>query len=152
MKTLLATVAAISALALVAPAHAEPHRFDNNRGYDQTYNARGGPDAFRRGADQRFSRDDLQRLERRIEWGSRSGALNRYEGRRLYAALGDLKSRSRFYWRTEGLSWRERQDLEARFDRLSYEVHRQIRYDDYRGDDYRGDPNRDYDRQGGYRR
>lgn len=151
MKTLLAAAAAISALALVAPAHAEPQRYDNNRGYEQAYNNR-GPDEFRRGGDQRFSRDDLQRLERRIEWGSRSGALNRYESRRLYAALGDLKARARYYWRTDGITWRERQDLEARYDRLSYEVRRQIRDDGRRGDGYRNDGYRDDDRRGDYRR
>ncbi len=146
MKRLLAAAATLSALALVAPAHAEPQRFDNGRGYEQTYNDR-GPDQYRRGGDHRFSRDDLYRLERRIEWGSRSGALNRYESRRLYAALGDLKTRSRYYWRTDGISWRERQDLEARYERLNFEVRRQIRDDDHRGDGYR-----DNDRPGGYRR
>lgn len=142
MKRLLAAAAVLSAFAMVAPAHAEPQRYDagrydnqrydNGRGYEQNYDQR-GPGDFRRHDDRRFSRDDIARLERRIEWGSRSGALNRYESRRLWASLNDLKDRSRYYWRTDGISWRERQDLEARYDRLSFEVRRQIRDDDYRG-------------------
>ena len=131
MKRLLAAAAALSAFAFVAPAHADPQRFDNGRGYDQSYD-RGGPQTYR-GGDQRFSRDDLQRLERRIEWGVRSGGLNRYEARRLYAGLADLRQRARYYWRTDGITWRERQDLEARYDRLRYEVRRQVRDDDTRG-------------------
>lgn len=149
MKRLLAAAAALSAFALVAPAHADPQRFDNDRGYQQNY---GAPDYgrgdFRRGDDHRFSRDDLLRLQRRIDWGVRSGALTRWEARDLYAQLGDLQDRARFYWRTDGMSWRERQDLQARYERLSFQVNRQVHDNDYRGDGHR---DRDFG-PGGYRR
>jgi hypothetical protein len=64
----------------------------------------------------------------------RSGALNRYEARRLNWQLADLRDRSRYYWRTDGISWRERQDLEARYDRLRFEIRQQTRDGDHRGE------------------
>ena len=152
MKRLLAATAALSALALAAPAHADPQRYEDGRAYQQNYDpGRAGPSYgpnnygsnnygqgdFRGGGEHRFSRDDLYRLQRRIDWGARSGALTRWEARDLYAQLGDLQNRARFYWRTDGASWRERQDLQARYERLSFQVNRQCHDNDYRGDGHR---------------
>lgn len=154
MKRLLAAAVVVAALAAAAPASAEPQRYDSGRGYQDDrgyrddrgytddrgyrpsagYDHRGGP---QRGVN-RFSPDDLHRLQARIDWGVRSGALNRYEARRLQYQLSELRGRARYYWRTDGVSWRERQDLEQRYDYLRAEVRRQIRDDDYgRGGGYR---------------
>ena len=61
-------------------------------------------------------------LEQRINQGVRSGALTRPEAARL---RGEFKSISRLevsYRRSNGLSMRERADLDARFDRLSRQI------------------------------
>jgi opacity protein-like surface antigen len=146
MKRFLAAAVAAAALAAAAPASAHPPRYDGrayhdqrapdrtdsryDQRYDQRGDFRGGPHNYER----RFSRDDLERLQWRIDRAYRSGALNRYEARRLNWQLSELRDRSRYYWRTDGISWRERQDLEARFDRLRFDIQRQIRDDDYRGE------------------
>jgi Ni/Co efflux regulator RcnB len=61
-------------------------------------------------------------LEQRINQGIRSGQITRPEAARL---RGEFKSISRLeasYRRSNGLSVRERADLDARFDRLSRQV------------------------------
>lgn len=61
-------------------------------------------------------------LEQRINQGVRSGELTRPEAARL---RGEFKSIARLeasYRRSNGLSMRERADLDARFDRLSRQV------------------------------
>ena len=61
-------------------------------------------------------------LEQRINQGVRSGSLTRPEAARL---RGEFKSISRLevsYRRSNGLSMRERADLDARFDRLSRQI------------------------------
>jgi hypothetical protein len=139
MKRILAIAAAAAALAVAAPASADPPRYeqrqtypeqrgDDQRGYDQRgydqrgYDQRQGYGNDHRGGQrydqQRFSREDIARLQARIDWGVRSGRLNRYEARRLNWQLAELRDRARYYWRTDGVSWRERRDLEVRFDRL----------------------------------
>lgn len=155
MKRILAVAAAAAALAVAAPASAEPQRYEqrDQRGYEQNYNGGRYEDRndyrgdyrhgdYRHGQRydrQHFSRDDIAQLQARIDWGVRSGRLNRYESRRLNWQLADLRDRSRYYWRTDGISWRERRDLEARYDSLRYEIRRQISDDDYgRRGGYRG--------------
>lgn len=61
-------------------------------------------------------------LEQRINQGVRSGQITRPEAARL---RGEFKSISRLeanYRRSNGLSGRERADLDARFDRLSRQI------------------------------
>ena len=61
-------------------------------------------------------------LEQRINQGVRSGSLTRPEAARL---RGEFKSISRLevsYRRSNGLSMRERADLDARFDRLNRQI------------------------------
>lgn len=61
-------------------------------------------------------------LEQRINQGVRSGDLTRREADRL---RGEFRSISRLeanYRRSNGLSARERADLDARFDRLSRQI------------------------------
>ena len=72
-------------------------------------------------------------LEQRINQGIRTGQITRPEAARL---RGEFKSISRLetsYRRSNGLSPRERADLDARFDRLS----RQIQTERHDRDDYR---------------
>lgn len=141
MNRILAIAVAAATLAVAAPASADPPRGDarvyqDQRGsdrYDNRYDARYEQRDQHQRYQNRFSRDDLQRLQARIDWGVRSGSLNRQEARRLNWQLSDLRDRARYYWRTDGLSFRERQDLEARYDALRFNIQRQVRDDDRRG-------------------
>lgn len=135
MKRMLAAASVVAAMAMASPANADPvragHAYHDTRGHDRSgYGDYGSRDRGR--YDHRFSREDLQRLQARIDWGVESGRLNRHEARRLNYQLADLRQRARYYWRTDGLSWRERQDLEGRFDWLRQEVRRQMRDGDVR--------------------
>ena len=167
MKSLLAAAAALGALAIAVPAHADPRAA--GRGYEQPVAAhevyrgddrdlRGGyndrqPGDYRANAARGFSRDDLARLSERIDAGYRSGRLTPREAQRLSWQLGDLRQRARYYWRSEGASWRERRDLDMRYaelrDAIRYQMHDDDRrYDDRRFDDRRHDDPRADD---GYR-
>jgi hypothetical protein len=151
MKALIAAAAlAVSAVALAAPAHADPRDAYayNDRGAQSRGEYRGDHRGDYRG-DHRgqyrdaFSRDDLVRMESRIDRGYRSGRLTRVEARYLSSELGQLRNRARNYWQTSGMSWRERQDLDARYHRLQERIQRQLRDDDTRySGDYRGQPRR----------
>jgi opacity protein-like surface antigen len=140
MKRLLAAAVAVAALAAAAPASAEPPRYEHRQEYDRGYDQRGydqrsayDPRGGYRHDERRFSREDLARLQQRIDWGFQSGRLTRHEARRLSWQLAELRDRARYYWRTDGISWRERRDLEDRYAWLRYEVRRQMHDDDYRG-------------------
>lgn len=162
MKSLLAAAAALGALAIAVPAHADPRV--TGRGYEQpvaaheTYRGdvrdlRGGyndrqPGDYRANAARSFSRDDLARLSERIDAGYRSGRLTDREARRLSWQVSDLRQRARTYWRTEGVSWRERRDLDARYAELRDAIRYQMRDDDRRFDDRRYGDHRSDD---GYR-
>lgn len=61
-------------------------------------------------------------LERRIDQGVRSGALNRNEAQRLRGQFRDLTRLEADYRRSNGLSRRERADLDRRFDALSSRI------------------------------
>lgn len=71
------------------------------------------------------------RLDWRIDQGVRRGQLTRAEAARLYAELNWLSAAERRAAR-DGLSWRERQELDRRYDRLAWEVRRERRDDDRR--------------------
>lgn len=130
---LAAATLAVSAVAMAAPAHADP-RQDSRQYY--AYNQprpdyRGDYRGERRDS---FNREDLMRMEARIDRGFRSGRLTRHEARYLSGELGELRQRARYYWQTGGMSWRERQDLDARYHRLQERIRYQMHDDDYRGD------------------
>lgn len=64
-------------------------------------------------------------LERRIDQGVRNGALNRNEAQRLRGQFRDLTRLEADYRRSNGLSRRERADLDRRFDALSSRIQAQ---------------------------
>jgi opacity protein-like surface antigen len=72
-------------------------------------------------------------LEHRIDQGVRNGSLTRSEALRLRGEFRSLSRLETNYRRSNGLSMRERADLDARFDRLS----RQIRIERHDRDDRR---------------
>jgi len=60
-------------------------------------------------------------LDRRIDQGMRTGELTRREGRRLHQQFNSLLRLEARYQRG-GLNFRERTDLQRRYDQLSREV------------------------------
>jgi len=77
-------------------------------------------------------------LEHRIDQGVRNGSLTRSEAMRLRGEFRSLSRLEASYRQSNGLSMRERADLDARFDRLS----RQIRAERHDRQDYRHDGRR----------
>jgi hypothetical protein len=77
-------------------------------------------------------------LEHRIDQGVRNGSLTRSEALRLRGEFRSLSRLEASYRRSNGLSMRERADLDARFDRLS----RQVRIERHDRQDYRHDRRR----------
>ncbi|HWW28010.1 MAG TPA: hypothetical protein VNZ85_19160 [Caulobacter sp.] len=77
-------------------------------------------------------------LEHRIDQGVRNGSLTRSEAQRLRGEFRSLSRLEASYRRSNGLSMRERADLDVRFDRLS----RQIRAERHDRQDYRHDGRR----------
>lgn len=61
-------------------------------------------------------------LEQRINQGIRSGQITRPEAARLRGEFRSISRLEASYRRSNGLSMRERADLDARFDRLSRQV------------------------------
>ncbi|MDZ4777669.1 MAG: hypothetical protein SGJ23_12890 [Alphaproteobacteria bacterium] len=148
-KTFLAAAVALGALTISLPAHADPR--GNESSYNQRSDYRGpergdyrgeyrGPDRNdQRGAYRHtFGREDIQRLQARIDRGYESGRLTRREAERLTWQVNDLRQRARFYWRTDGMSWRERQDIDVRYVRVRDAVRYQMHDDDTRYGDNRG--------------
>mgnify|MGYP006969390590 CR=1 FL=1 len=96
MKKLLAAAAAVSVLAVAAPASAQVWQNINQR---------------------------QANLEHRIDVGVRNGSLTRGEAARLRAEFRDLARLEAHYRRTgHGLSLAERRDLDRRFDLLSARI------------------------------
>src|SRR5689334_4403000 len=74
-------------------------------------------------------------LDQQIDAGIRMGGLTREEAMRLrgeFREIAQLESR----YRADGLSNWERQDLDARFDRLAAQIHNERADNDHRGDGY----------------
>jgi len=94
MKKFLAAAAAVSVLAVAAPASAQSWQSINER---------------------------QARLDQRIDVGVRNGSLTRNEAVRLRAEFRDL-ARLEANYRRDGLSMRERADLDRRFDLLSARI------------------------------
>jgi len=98
MKTFLAMAAAVGALTLAAPAAAQSY------GGWQPINQR------------------QAQLDYRIDQGVRSGDLTRREAANLRAEFNQIARIEADYRRSNGLSPRERADLDRRFDNLSQRV------------------------------
>lgn len=71
-------------------------------------------------------------LDKRIDQGVRSGALNRNEASRLRAEFRQIAQLEARY-RIGGLNMRERADLDHRFDRLAAKIKVQKNDRDHRG-------------------
>ena len=77
-------------------------------------------------------------LEHRIDVGVRNGSLTRSEAMRLRGEFRSISRLEASYRRSNGLSMRERADLDARFDRLNRQIKierhdRDDRYDRHDG-------------------
>ena len=111
MKKLFLALTAASALAAAAPAAAQ---------YGSSYQGRGDVSMSAR----------IAQLDARLQAGIRAGAINRSEARVLRQQIYDLRRLERQY-SYNGLSVRERQDLQARI--------RSTRHDIRLADNYRFD-------------
>ena len=137
MKRLLASAAALAALAIAAPAGAQDYaanrHFEGPPGYSYSYSY----------AQQ--SARQLERLQFRMREGAQSGALNRWEARRLFGQLRETQFLRTQYLNTRGFNRWEMRDLDTRIQNLRFEL-RQALFD---GDGRRaGAFDRDFD---GYR-
>jgi hypothetical protein len=125
----------ISALALAAASVAVPAAAQID---DGVYAGAGGHGHRDRYDDRRDYRDwvsiqrRFDRLDRRIDQGVRNGALTRREAAGLRDEFHALIRLERRYSR-DGLSRRERADLDFSFDRLERRIRWERRDDDRRG-------------------
>ena len=116
MNKLLTALAAVAAVTVVA-APAAAQSYDHGR-YERH-------DRYERGHHDGWNINQRQeQLDRRIDRGLRNGSLTQREARRLRAEFRDI-ARLEARYRANGLSPRERADLDRRFDRLAA----QIRYE-----------------------
>ena len=122
MKKLLAAAAAVSMLAVAAPASAQWRDYDRGRDYRSD----------------RYDRDfninaQQRRLEQRIYAGQRSGRLSYREAGRMRAEFGHIV-RLEARYRHNGLTRWERADLNRRLDRLDTLLTAELRdRNNYRG-------------------
>lgn len=151
MKKFLIPAIALAAASLAVPAMAQNHQ-DQYRGdrddrgrYEQDYRGDRGDryeQDYRGDRGDRYERDNRggwqsisqrkYQLDRRIDRGERNRQLSRREAGRLRAELNQLVRLEYSYMRG-GLSFRERAELDRRYDRLSAEVRAERRdYDDRR--------------------
>lgn len=127
MKKFLIPALALAAASVAVPAMAQsygPRHHDDRGGrYEQD---RGGRwDNERGGGWQNISQRKYN-LDRRIDRGERNGSLSRREASRLRRELNDLVYLERSYLRG-GLSFRERAELDRRYDRLSFQIREERR-------------------------
>ena len=132
MKKFLIPALALAAASVAVPAMAQsygPRHHDDRGGrYEQD---RGGRwDNDRGGGWQNISQRKYQ-LDRRIDRGERNGSLSRREATRLRFDLDALVHLERSYLRG-GLSYRERAELDRRYDRLSFQIREERRARDDR--------------------
>lgn len=119
----LALAAASVAVPAMAQSYGHPDRDGRGGRYEQD---RGGRwDNDRGGGWQNISQRKYN-LDRRIDRGERNGSLSRREASRLRRELNDLVYLERSYLRG-GLSFRERAELDRRYDRLSYQIREERR-------------------------
>lgn len=107
MKKFLAMAVAASALAIAAPASAQSWQNINQR---------------------------QANLDQRIDMGVRNGSLTRNEAARLRADFQEIVRIERAYRMSNGLSARERDDLDRRFDALSARIRWERNDNQDRGD------------------
>lgn len=113
MKTLIAALAAVTTVTAVAAptlASAQPGRWDTHGAYN---------------LNQRQAE-----LNRRIEIGARQGVITRREAADLRAKSYEI-ARLEGRYRVNGLTPRERADLDRRFDRLETRIAREVHDRDY---------------------
>ena len=119
MKKFLIPALALAAASVAVPAMAQsygPRHYEDRGGrYEQD----------RGGSWQNISQRKYQ-LDRRIDRGERNGSLSRREATRLRFDLDALVHLERSYLRG-GLSYRERAELDRRYDRLSFQVREERR-------------------------
>ena len=119
MKKFLIPALALAAASVAVPAMAQsygPRHYEDRGGrYEQD----------RGGSWQNISQRKYQ-LDRRIDRGERNGSLSRREATRLRFDLDALVYLERSYMRG-GLSYRERAELDRRYDRLSFQVREERR-------------------------
>ena len=143
MKKFLIPALALAAASVAVPAMAQSYghqdrdgrggyeqdrggRYDNDRGGD-----RGGRWEDDRGGNWQNISQRKYQLDRRIDRGERNRQLSRREATRLRYELNALVNLERSYLRG-GLSFRERAELDRRYDRLSMQVRAERRDNDNR--------------------
>ena len=139
MKKFLIPAIALAAASVAVPAMAQNYgqNYGQERGdrYERTY------ERDNRGGWQQIAQRKFQ-LDRRIDQGERNRQLSRREAARLRTELNALVRLERSYMRG-GLSYRERADLDRRYDRLSVQIRMERRDRDDRRGDRRDDDRRD---------
>ena len=139
MKKFLIPALALAAASVAVPAMAQSYGHqdrDGRGGYEQDRGGRydndraGRYDNDRGGNWQNISQRKYQ-LDRRIDRGERNRQLSRREATRLRYELNALVNLERSYMRG-GLSFRERAELDRRYDRLSMQVRAERRDNDNR--------------------
>jgi len=113
-KKALIPALALAAASVAVPAAAQSYGYGHDRGDRYERDFRGWQPIAQR----------KYNLDRRIDVGLRNGQLSRREASRLRYELNRLVQLEYRYQRG-GLSWRERQELDRRYDQLS----RQVRYE-----------------------
>lgn len=110
-KKALIPALALAAASVAVPAAAQSYGYGHDRGDRYERDLRGWqPIAQRR-----------YNLDRRIDVGLRNGQLSRREASRLRSELNQLVQLEYRYQRG-GLTWRERQELDRRYDALARQV------------------------------
>ena len=140
MKKILAAMTAVSALALAAPVAAQGYEGrGDDRGYDYDHRRDAGDDrggygyerpGYEYGPGGRGGdvREQIRRLDDRIDRAFQRGQINRREFERLQWQVNELNRLHRTYWRNDGrLNRWETTDLERRVER----VRQQLRFDRY---------------------
>ncbi len=126
MKKVVIPAIALVAASVAAPALAQSRGHD--RGYDRGHDRPGYEQNYR--GWQSISQRKYQ-LDRRIDQGLRNRQLSWREASSLKAQLDDLVRLERQYMRN-GLNRWERQDLDARYDRLERRIRFERRDDNNR--------------------
>ena len=122
MKKALIPALALLAASVAVPAAAQSYGQGPARGHGYEQNQRGG---WQQIAQRKYN------LDQRINQGERNRSLSRREATRLRGELNALVSLERSYQRG-GLSARERNDLDRRYDRLALQVRAERRDNDNR--------------------
>lgn len=118
-KKALIPALALAAASVAVPAAAQSYGYGHDRGDRYERDFRGWQPIAQR----------KYNLDRRIDVGLRNGQLSRREATRLRYEL-DRLVRLEYRYQRGGLSWRERQELDRRYDQLA----RQVRYERRDGD------------------